>query len=168
MSANGEGSDKKTESKGRKKEPEADYEDVDVCVKKQPASQIPVKLNHRSRARRSIERESASIRNDNKFKSILKKPSATFNDTDTAGSVAESAVKTPGTKSGSHFYLPMPNASRKKVQFLVENELANSQPTDNAKQEEPDKTQELVKAECLTNGKDDESESLVSDDEGES
>lgn len=52
---------------------------------------------------------------ENRFKSILKKPSASFSDTDDTD-----RSPSPALKSGSQFYLPLP---RKKVQFLVENKL---------------------------------------------
>lgn len=149
--------------------PETDYEDVEI---KKPASQIPVKTGHRRKAK-SLESETVQFRNDtNKFKSILKKPSSTFNDTEN-NMIVENTIKSPGFKSGSHFYLPMPNASRKKVQFLVENEFTNQLNNDNKgeeliKNEEQDFIQQKVKLEELTNGKDDGSESPITDDEGKS
>ncbi|KAI4469964.1 rho guanine nucleotide exchange factor at 64c isoform a [Holotrichia oblita] len=65
--------------------------------------------------------------NSNRFKSILKKPTTTFNDTDLRGGPVERSPS-PARKSGSHFYLPLPannSTPRKKVQFLVENELVS-------------------------------------------
>lgn len=147
--------------------PDTDYEDVDIS--KKSVSQIPVKTHKSRNARRSIESETISNRNDtNKFKSILKKPTPTFNDTDNVGTITETTVKTPSNKSGSHFYLPMPN--RKKVQFLVEHEFNNQIVNDERK--EVDVQQLNGRGEVRfeeTNGKvHDESESPVTDDEGES
>lgn len=89
---------------------DAEYEDVQV---KRPAPKVPP-------AKSKIlpnEKESES----NRFKSILKKPTTTFSDTD---SNSREHSPSPAHKTGSHFYLPMPgNTPRKKVQFLVENEL---------------------------------------------
>lgn len=144
MSSNGEKEEKKKD---------LDYEDVDVTTKK-PISHIPVKQNKRS-TRRNNERESVCSKNDqNKFKSILKKPSATFNDTESVGTVIEPSAKTASYKSGSHFYLPMPNANRKKVQFLVENELSTNQNAPEITEEEKPQPQ--------VNGKD-ENESPTTD-----
>lgn len=97
-----------------------EYENIEI--KKTIDSKIPVKQKQQVKTRnRSVERENVSNDGSNKFKSILKKPS-TFNDTHNLGmSISENQQKSlNSTKSGSHFYLPMPNASRKKVQFLEE------------------------------------------------
>ncbi|XP_044253158.1 uncharacterized protein LOC123004106 [Tribolium madens] len=76
---------------------------------KRPAPKVPPK-------KAPNEKESEC----NRFKSILKKPT-TFSDTD---SNSREHSPSPASRSGSHFYLPMPgNTPRKKVQFLVENEL---------------------------------------------
>lgn len=157
-----------------KVKPDTEYEDVDITVKKQTISQIPVKLGqHRPRsAKRQFnnEREIAARNDTNKFKSILKKPSATFSDTDISA-IVESPIKVPpGSKSGSHFYLPMPNASRKKVQFLVENELANQPINDRKEIKKQSHVHEEVTFEDPTVRKEqDESELPVTDEEeGES
>ncbi|RZB39687.1 uncharacterized protein BDFB_008503, partial [Asbolus verrucosus] len=90
----------------------SEYEDVQVrrptaLKRPQVKNKSPQKLN---------EKESEC----NRFKSILKKRT-TFSDTD---SNSREHSPSPAQKSGSHFYLPMPsNTPRKKVQFLVENEL---------------------------------------------
>lgn len=59
---------------------------------------------------------------ENRFKSILKKPSTSFSDTDDTD-----RSPSPALKSGSQFYLPLP---RKKVQFLVENKLVQREQVD--------------------------------------
>lgn len=141
---------------------EPDYEDVHVQLKTpQPKpetlsrSQIPIpklqlkltkkngvavappQLPAQASSPKPNEKE-ASDCGSNRFKSILKKPSATFGDTD-SNCVGERSPS-PTLKSGSHFYLPMPTTPRKKVQFLVEKE---QDPTGNieAHYEDPDVSQ---------------------------
>lgn len=138
MSTDSEAKQKVTQngkSNGFKNYLNNDYEDVETTSKNTSnklISQIP-KLQNKlkksspaasnlgSRRTFSNERENHILRNEAKFKSILKKPSSTFGDTDLNSSVVENSS---GSKSGSHFYLPMPTLTppRKKVQFLVENE----------------------------------------------
>lgn len=86
-----------------------EYDDVQVR-----RSQVKSK---NSKQQKPNEKESEC----NRFKSILKKPTTTFSDTD---SNSREHSPSPARKTGSHFYLPMPgHTPRKKVQFLVENEL---------------------------------------------
>ncbi|VEN60330.1 unnamed protein product [Callosobruchus maculatus] len=54
-----------------------------------------------------------------RFKSILKKPSTNYSDTD-SDNYGERSLSPPIQKGGSQFYLPLPTV-RKKVQFLMEN-----------------------------------------------
>lgn len=118
--------------------PSQDYEDVQPKHK----FQCPVK-GQRDDAKNN-EKES-----DNRFKSILKKPTTTFSDTDSSGGPERSP--SPAQKSGSHFYLPLPaNAPRKKVQFLVENKLVcqgqgNRKETQNLDYEELSVQQQAVR-----------------------
>ncbi|XP_008191255.2 uncharacterized protein RhoGEF64C isoform X1 [Tribolium castaneum] len=109
----------------RVRPPTADQEYEDVQVKR-PAPKVPPN-------KKPNEKESEC----NRFKSILKKPT-TFSDTD---SNSRERSPSPAHKSGSHFYLPMPgNTPRKKVQFLVENELEVDQ---NRKEEEASEDAEM-------------------------
>jgi hypothetical protein len=95
---------------------DSDYEDVQVRKSSTP-TKVPQVKNKNHSSQKLNEKESES----NRFKSILKKRTTTFSDTD---SNSREHSPSPARKSGSHFYLPMPgNTPRKKVQFLVENEL---------------------------------------------
>lgn len=67
------------------------------------------------RSPKPAERESEQ---NSRFKSILKKTSQTFSDSESGPEKCPS----PSPRGGSQFYLPMPNTTRKKVQFLVESE----------------------------------------------
>ncbi|XP_071057464.1 uncharacterized protein [Onthophagus taurus] len=92
---------------------ENNYEDVEV---KKTILKTPMTPN-------KVENES-----DYRFKSILKKPSTTFSDTD--GTSDQITSSSSSAKSGSNFYLPLPVKAttsnvitpRKKVQFLVQND----------------------------------------------
>lgn len=122
--------------------PNQDYEDVQPKPKLQPPSKTP-----RDDAKPVNEKESAD---GGRFKSILKKPSTTFSDTDS--SCGPERSPSPARRSGSHFYLPLPaNAPRKKVQFLVENKLVcqglgNRKEKQNLDYEDVDAQQGSVKA----------------------
>lgn len=118
--------------KARKARLDAEYEDVDVGTVRKSMSHIP-KLQQKTRklssAKKIEEKEGSTVKQEAKFKSILKKPNATFGDTDSGASGVDSSSGSASSKSGSHFYLPMPTSSpaRKKVQFLVENELVRGE-----------------------------------------
>lgn len=97
------------------------YEEVKVQPPRQQPSQIPKLKNQPANKPKGPPKSNEKESESNRFKSILKKPT-TFSDTDSSGGPERSP--SPAHKSGSHFYLPMPmNTPRKKVQFLVENEL---------------------------------------------
>lgn len=105
---------------------ELDYEDVQVN-KKQTITKPKLKNCNISVTKTN---ENESDYSNNRFKSILKKRT-TFNDTDMNG---PERTPSPALKTGSQFYIPMPSCNnlpiRKKVQFLVENELVYKQQTD--------------------------------------
>ncbi|KAJ8941995.1 hypothetical protein NQ314_010220, partial [Rhamnusium bicolor] len=103
------------------------YEDVQVRqspTKSTSNRNKPNKIKSPISSPKLNEKESE---HSNRFKSILKKPT-TFSDTDSNG---PERSPSPSLKSGSHFYIPMPctnTTPRKKVQFLVENELVCQEP----------------------------------------
>ncbi|XP_049818854.1 uncharacterized protein LOC109601331 isoform X2 [Aethina tumida] len=102
---------------------EQTYEDVQV---KRPTQKSPSVSNQH--LRKSISKTKSPLRSpkpaeresdqNSRFKSILKKTSQTFNDSESGPEKCPS----PSPRGGSQFYLPMPNTTRKKVQFLVESE----------------------------------------------
>ncbi|KAB0796076.1 hypothetical protein PPYR_10137 [Photinus pyralis] len=115
--------------------PDVEQEYEEIKVQQQPVRQpsqipklkTPPSSSNTSKGQTKLKEKESDC---NRFKSILKKPT-TFSDTDSSGGPERSP--SPASKSGSHFYLPMPmNTPRKKVQFLVENEFA-SQNDDSAK-----------------------------------
>lgn len=89
-------------------------------IRVQPMQNVANKLMNNS----TISENEYEYNNRYYCKSILKKPAATFVDTDTI--CDEKNKKTfLNTKSGSHFYLSVNNSPRKKVQFLDENNDTN-------------------------------------------
>nr|CAH7718948.1 unnamed protein product [Callosobruchus chinensis] len=109
-----------------------EYEDVQV---KSPNQQAPkTKEKHMEHVQSSPKKSPPTPKTtpsspkvlDNKepdftsrFKSILKKPSTNYSDTD-SDNYGERSLSPPIQKGGSQFYLPLPTV-RKKVQFLMEN-----------------------------------------------
>ncbi|KAK5642051.1 hypothetical protein RI129_008218 [Pyrocoelia pectoralis] len=121
--------------------PDVEQEYEEIKVQQQPvrqASQIPKlktlsssSTNNTSKGQTKLKEKESDC---NRFKSILKKPT-TFSDTDSSGGGPERSPS-PASKSGSHFYLPLPmNTPRKKVQFLVENEFASQNDSNGPKDE---------------------------------
>lgn len=122
-----------------------DYEDVQV--RQSPTSKSPTTQNKTtSTSPGSNQNKPSKIRSpvsspkvnekesefSNRFKSILKKPSSTFSDSDSGG---PERSPSPALKRGSQFYIPMPcTTPRKRVQFLVESELVRCQQLDNRKE----------------------------------
>ncbi|KAJ8922446.1 hypothetical protein NQ315_004393 [Exocentrus adspersus] len=79
----------------------------------------------------------------NRFKSILKKPSSAFSDSESTG---PERSPSPARKRGSQFYVPMPAFTpvRKKVQFLVESEATTQHETSNSHDDNKDEVAEAV------------------------
>ncbi|XP_018572239.1 uncharacterized protein LOC108911725 [Anoplophora glabripennis] len=127
---------------------QADYEDVQVnsppSLKAPPTSKLPANQNKTAtnspnkpgKVRSPVSSPKPNEKESefsSRFKSILKKPSSTFSDSDSAG---PERSPTPSLKGGSQFYIPMPCPTpRKKVQFLVGNELVRNQLVGNRKGE---------------------------------
>ncbi|KAL3275595.1 hypothetical protein HHI36_020350 [Cryptolaemus montrouzieri] len=101
----------------RPQAPDPDYEDLDDSNSKKPPENA-VETTRPKPNRTAPEPPSVSplamneADRNNPFKSILKK-SSNFD-------ITTMSSTSPTRRSGSHFYLPLPNSPRKKVQFLVE------------------------------------------------
>ncbi|CAH1983187.1 unnamed protein product [Acanthoscelides obtectus] len=111
-----------------------DLEYEDVQVKSPLPPQQPKAKEKRTENLHSLPKKSSSPKttssspkiSENKdldftsrFKSILKKPSTNYSDTE-SDNYGERSLSPPAQKGGSQFYLPLPTV-RKKVQFLMEN-----------------------------------------------